>query len=166
MIIYGLFSVATMPVTARLVPNERVLHPVRTSDLSFVVSINLSCVAFFIPLSRQVVVLGTPAEEEGQGKVYLLNGGAFDDIDAAIMAHPYTMDGCVVSTNGISKVGCSSCTINIFRICNSFSCLKCTIRFRASFYSLRIEVGFSSSCLLPSHVTERTFSGACLIQIR
>jgi amidohydrolase len=35
-----------------------------------------------------VVVLGTPAEEGGGGKVLMLERGAFDDIDVAMMVHP------------------------------------------------------------------------------
>ena len=35
-----------------------------------------------------VVVMGTPAEEGGGGKVKLIEAGAFDDIDAAMMLHP------------------------------------------------------------------------------
>ncbi len=33
-------------------------------------------------------VLGTPAEEGGGGKVFMIRAGAFDDIDAAVMVHP------------------------------------------------------------------------------
>lgn len=36
----------------------------------------------------QVTVLGTPAEENGGGKVDLLQGGAFEDLDVVFMAHP------------------------------------------------------------------------------
>ena len=36
----------------------------------------------------QLTILGTPAEEEGSGKIDLLRAGAFDDIDVAIMSHP------------------------------------------------------------------------------
>ncbi len=36
-----------------------------------------------------LIVLGTPAEEGGGGKVTLLEKGVFDGIDAAIMIHPY-----------------------------------------------------------------------------
>ncbi len=39
-------------------------------------------------LSGRVVVLGTPAEEGGGGKVLLLQRGAFKGIDAAMMFHP------------------------------------------------------------------------------
>jgi len=40
----------------------------------------------------RVVLLGTPAEEGRTGKEVLARAGAFDDIDAAIMVHPYGQD--------------------------------------------------------------------------
>jgi amidohydrolase len=40
-------------------------------------------------LPGQVVLLGTPGEEGGGGKVILIENGAFADIDAAMMFHPY-----------------------------------------------------------------------------
>lgn len=40
----------------------------------------------------KVVVLGTPAEEGGAGKVVLLKAGAFQDIDIALMVHPSPSD--------------------------------------------------------------------------
>ncbi|KAG8201513.1 hypothetical protein JTE90_011189 [Oedothorax gibbosus] len=36
----------------------------------------------------KIVVLGTPAEEGGGGKINLIEKGAFKNIDAALMAHP------------------------------------------------------------------------------
>ncbi len=36
----------------------------------------------------RIVILGTPAEEGGGGKVRLIDAGAFDDVDAALMVHP------------------------------------------------------------------------------
>jgi amidohydrolase len=36
----------------------------------------------------KVVVLGSPAEEGGGGKVYMVERGAFDGVDAAMMLHP------------------------------------------------------------------------------
>jgi amidohydrolase len=39
-------------------------------------------------LPGKVVILGTPAEEHGGGKVLLLERGAFRGVDAAIMFHP------------------------------------------------------------------------------
>jgi amidohydrolase len=40
----------------------------------------------------EVVLLGTPAEEGGNGKEILAARGAFHDVDAAIMAHPFSFD--------------------------------------------------------------------------
>ena len=34
-------------------------------------------------------MLGTPAEEGAGGKIDLINAGAFDDVDVAMMAHPF-----------------------------------------------------------------------------
>jgi len=39
-----------------------------------------------------LVVLGTPAEEGGGGKILMARAGAFDGIDAAMMVHPAGMD--------------------------------------------------------------------------
>jgi amidohydrolase len=43
-------------------------------------------------LPGRVVWLGTPAEEGGGGKEHMAQQGAFDDIDAALMVHPFTYD--------------------------------------------------------------------------
>jgi len=40
------------------------------------------------PADVCLVVIGTPAEEDIGGKQLLLDQGAFDDVDAALMAHP------------------------------------------------------------------------------
>jgi amidohydrolase len=40
------------------------------------------------PADARVVILGTPAEELDGGKIVMVNAGAFDDIDVAMMAHP------------------------------------------------------------------------------
>jgi amidohydrolase len=40
------------------------------------------------PGDARVVILGTPAEELDGGKIVMVNAGAFDDIDVAMMAHP------------------------------------------------------------------------------
>jgi len=44
------------------------------------------------PLGLRVVLLGTPAEEGGGGKIALLDRGAFDDAHLALMAHPGPVD--------------------------------------------------------------------------
>jgi amidohydrolase len=41
-----------------------------------------------LPYPGRVVVIGTPAEEGGAGKVRLMEGGAFRDVDVAMMIHP------------------------------------------------------------------------------
>jgi amidohydrolase len=43
-------------------------------------------------LRGRVELIGTPAEEGGGGKIRLLDGGAFRDVDAAMMFHPYDRD--------------------------------------------------------------------------
>ena len=40
----------------------------------------------------EVVLLGTPAEEGGGGKIRLIEAGAFEGIDAAMMFHPFDRD--------------------------------------------------------------------------
>ncbi len=44
------------------------------------------------PADARVVILGTPAEEMYGGKVVMVNKGAFDDIDVAMMAHPMAVN--------------------------------------------------------------------------
>ncbi|MGH7440920.1 MAG: amidohydrolase, partial [Polyangiaceae bacterium] len=40
----------------------------------------------------EVVLLGTPGEEGGGGKIKMLEGGAFEGVDAAMMFHPFDRD--------------------------------------------------------------------------
>jgi amidohydrolase len=40
----------------------------------------------------EIVLLGTPAEEGGGGKIKLIEAGAFDGLDAAMMFHPFDRD--------------------------------------------------------------------------
>lgn len=53
-------------------------------------AIGLSAIAD--ELGIRVVVIGTPAEEGGGGKIELLDRGAFADLDFALMAHPAPVD--------------------------------------------------------------------------
>ena len=48
-----------------------------------------------------VTVMGTPAEEAGGGKAFLIENGAFKDIDVAIMVHPCPFD--VIKTKSNSN---------------------------------------------------------------
>jgi amidohydrolase len=41
-----------------------------------------------LPFAGRLVVIGTPAEEGGAGKVRLLEAGVFRDVDVAMMIHP------------------------------------------------------------------------------
>jgi len=43
-------------------------------------------------LDVTVIVLGTPSEEGGGGKIDLINAGYFDDVHAAMMIHPWPGD--------------------------------------------------------------------------
>lgn len=53
-------------------------------------------------LDGEVVLVGTPAEEGGGGKIRLLEKGEFDDLDYALMTHPSTANtidkGCLAAT--------------------------------------------------------------------
>lgn len=40
------------------------------------------------PISGRVRLLGTPAEENGGGKIKLIEAGAYKDVDACLMTHP------------------------------------------------------------------------------
>jgi amidohydrolase len=52
----------------------------------------------------RVVILGTPAEEGGGGKVLMARRGAFESVDAAMMVHPAGLD--LLSMNAISIQQC------------------------------------------------------------
>ncbi|KAM9354846.1 xaa-Arg dipeptidase-like [Pholidichthys leucotaenia] len=52
----------------------------------------------------KITVLGTPAEEATGGKIDLLKGGAFDDIDLVFMAHPAQQDASFMSAVTIDEV--------------------------------------------------------------
>ena len=54
--------------------------------------------------SGRVVILGTPAEEGGGGKIVLADRGGFVGIDAAMMIHPADADLCAMSTIAIEQL--------------------------------------------------------------
>lgn len=55
-------------------------------------------------LGLTVVLLGTPAEESGGGKVLLLKAGAFDGIAATMMVHPGPADIAAARSLALSEV--------------------------------------------------------------
>jgi amidohydrolase len=64
----------------------------------------LAAAAVAEELGGRVVVLGSPAEEGGGGKVFLQEGGALDDLDAAMMIHPADGDLQAMSVIAIQQV--------------------------------------------------------------
>jgi amidohydrolase len=52
----------------------------------------LAAASLAAELGGRVVIMGTPAEEGGGGKVFLLDRGAFEGVDAALMVHPADAD--------------------------------------------------------------------------
>ena len=53
-------------------------------------------------LDGEVVVVGTPAEEGGGGKIIMVEQGAFQDIDFALMMHPSTEN--LIGRGGLAAV--------------------------------------------------------------
>ncbi len=56
------------------------------------VGAGLALAAVADEVGLQVRVLGTPAEEGGGGKVFMLDRGAFDGVHAAMMVHPWSVE--------------------------------------------------------------------------
>jgi len=54
------------------------------------VGAGIGLAAILPDVAGEVVVMGTPAEEGGGGKVFMVERGAFSDIDFAMMMHPST----------------------------------------------------------------------------
>jgi amidohydrolase len=52
----------------------------------------IAAAAVATELGGRLVVLGTPAEEGGGGKILLAQAGAFEGVDAALMVHPAGLD--------------------------------------------------------------------------
>lgn len=53
-------------------------------------------------LAGEIIVIGTPAEEGGGGKILLVERGVFAGIDCAIMMHPSTKN--IISRGGLAAV--------------------------------------------------------------
>ena len=60
----------------------------------------LAAAALAEELGGRVVIMGTPAEEGGGGKILMARDGAFEGIDAAMMVHPAGLD--LISMNAIA----------------------------------------------------------------
>ena len=57
------------------------------------------------PLQSAIELIGTPAEEDGGGKIDLINAGAFDGVGYALSTHPAARATWVVSGTGLGVVG-------------------------------------------------------------
>ena len=55
-------------------------------------------------LGGRLLVLGTPAEEGGGGKVRLLEAGAFEGVDAALMLHPSGLELAEMQTLAVQQL--------------------------------------------------------------
>ncbi|MGY6499616.1 MAG: M20 family metallopeptidase [Acidimicrobiales bacterium] len=64
----------------------------------------LAAAALAEELGGRVLVLGTPAEEGGGGKVLMARNGAFEGVDAAMMVHPADHDLTAMNTIAIQQV--------------------------------------------------------------
>ena len=50
-----------------------------------------------------VIVMGTPAEEGGGGKIKLIDNGAFEEVDLAMMVHPFPENVLMPVANGFAQ---------------------------------------------------------------
>jgi amidohydrolase len=64
----------------------------------------LAAAALADELGGRVVVMGTPAEEGGGGKILMADRGALDGVDAALMVHPAGADLTTMSTLAIQQL--------------------------------------------------------------
>jgi amidohydrolase len=64
----------------------------------------LAAAALADELGGRVVILGTPAEEGGGGKVFMVERGALDGVDAAMMVHPADADLRWMTTIAIQRL--------------------------------------------------------------
>lgn len=64
----------------------------------------LAAASLATELGGRVRILGTPAEEGGGGKVYMIDAGAFSDCDAAMMVHPAGFDLTAINAIAVQQV--------------------------------------------------------------
>ena len=53
----------------------------------------------------EIRVIGTPAEEAGNGKVHLIAAGVFDDVDACLQIHPSDSNSAEVLALAVTEIG-------------------------------------------------------------
>jgi amidohydrolase len=67
----------------------------------------LAAAAMADELGGRLLVLGTPAEEGGGGKIRLIEAGALDGVDAAMMVHPAEADLVAIEAIAVQEVTAS-----------------------------------------------------------
>jgi amidohydrolase len=98
-------AIAGLPTAFRATYGEGTLHLVFCAEYDALPDVGHACghniiaatsvgagialAAVASELDLTVIVLGTPSEEGGGGKIDLLNAGFFDDVHAAMMIHPW-----------------------------------------------------------------------------
>jgi len=53
----------------------------------------------------EIRFIGTPAEEAGNGKVHLIRGGAFDDVDVCLQIHPADSNSAEILCLAVTEIG-------------------------------------------------------------
>ena len=71
------------------------------------VGAGLALAALADDLDLTISVIGTPAEEGGGGKVFMLERGAFDGVDAAMMVHPAPLEDLTPRVSAVAHFGVS-----------------------------------------------------------
>lgn len=56
------------------------------------------------PLAGRIIVMGTPAEEQGIGKAEMVKAGCFADVDFAMMVHPASRRQVIKMYLGLAKI--------------------------------------------------------------
>jgi amidohydrolase len=64
----------------------------------------LAVAALADELGGRVLLLGTPAEEGGGGKIRMARNGAFEGVDAAMMVHPAGQDLCTMDAIAVQQI--------------------------------------------------------------
>ena len=74
------------------------------AEAGFAAGIGLKSALERFSLPGTVTVLGTPAEEAGRGKVFMIDAGCFKDVDFAMMVHPDNYDDVAPATLALKRI--------------------------------------------------------------
>ncbi|XP_048387898.1 peptidase M20 domain-containing protein 2-like [Stegostoma tigrinum] len=75
------------------------------AEVGTAASLGLKAALETVPdLKVKVSVIGTPAEEDGGGKIDLIEVGVFNDLDMVLMAHPWQEDASYLPAVALSEV--------------------------------------------------------------